>query len=208
MGISKVKTGFTRYTDGNLLTKGNYIVGKVTSNTTITSTTPSATDVGKAVGNFGDSIVAAQDGTKEDTVTKKAMRAALILELNSLGLFVQTASGGDPAIILSMGYDVVKTRAYVGLLAKPENFLVNAGPNSGSMALSAKAVPQSDFYEFESQLVDADAVAPADWITQTSTKRSCIISGLTPGAQYNFRVAGAGSNTGRVYSDVITKFVS
>ncbi len=208
MAISKLKTGFTRLTDGNLFTKGNYIVTKLNANTVIINPVPSVKDVDTTVGNFGDSIVAAQDGSKEDTAYKNAMRAALILILNNLGLFIQTASAGDEPTILSTGYDVVKTRAYIGLLPKPQNFEVNEGPNTGSVALSTGTVPKSDFYEFEYQVVDADAVVPADWITQTSTKKSCIISGLTVGGQYNFRVAGAGSNTGRVYSDVITKFVS
>ncbi len=208
MAISKVKTGFTKYTDNNLELKGNYIASKMNGNNNFANPTPTVATVQGATDEFSVSIVAAQDGTKENTANKNAMRAALILVLNNLAVFIQANGGGDETINLSSGYDVTKKHARVGLLAKPENFAVNAGPNSGSVKLSTNTVPKKAFYEFEYMVAGADENGVDGWFTQTSTKRSCIISGLMAGVQYSFRVAGAGADPGRVYSDIITKFVS
>jgi len=45
------------------------------------------------------------------------------------------------------------------------------------------------------------------WTSINSTKAKLVVSNLTSGVQYAFRVAGIGANPTVVYSDIVTSYV-
>jgi len=129
----------------------------------------------------------------------------LVELLQKLADYVQVASGGDEAIILSSGFDVCKKPSTIGPLDKPENFKVAMGKNRGSVLLSCDVVNHAQFYEFE--YTEGPATSNSVWTKVTITKHKLLIDGLISGKEYTFRVAGAGSDPSRVWSDTITTFV-
>jgi len=207
MGNSKVSKDFStsRYTDWGLSNKTNYIVDKMTGNVLFATPAPPLKDVTDANNAYITALGKVEYGTKEDTVIKNNLRAALIVLLKLLADYVQTTSNGDEAIILSSGFDVNKKPSVVGQLAKPDGLTVKPGDNKGSMVVSCNVVDYANFYEFE--FMELPAVVNSMWIQKTSTKRKMQIDGLTSGKQYNFRVAGAASDPSRIWSDEVSSFV-
>ena len=138
-------------------------------------------------------------------MNKNNLRASLVLILQQLGDYVQTASGGNEAIILTSGFDVNKKPSAVGVLDKPDNFKIAMGANRGSVVASCDVVDHAQFYEFE--YTEGTPTASSVWVKQTSTKHKILIENLVSGKEYTFRVAGAGSDPSRVWSNSITTFV-
>jgi hypothetical protein len=207
MGNSKVSKDFStgKYTDAGLSSKANYIVDQMTDNPAFATPTPPLKDVTDANNEYISALGKVEYGSKADTVIKNNLRAALIVLLKLLADYVQTTSNGDEAIILSSGFDVNKKPATVGELDKPTGFSVKPGNNKGSIMLSCYAVNNANFYEFE--YMELPVTANSVWIQKTTTKSKLVIDGLISGKQYNYRVAAAGSDPSRVWSDEISSYV-
>ncbi|MDR3653580.1 MAG: hypothetical protein P4L34_11515 [Paludibacter sp.] len=207
MGNSKVSKDFStgKYTDAGLSSKTNFIVGEMTDNAAFATPIPLLKDVTDANNEYIVALGKVEYGSKADTVIKNNLRAALTVLLKQLADYVQTTSNGDEARILSSGFDVNKKPATIGQLAKPIGFSVKPGTNKGSMILSCNVVSNADFYEFE--YMELPVTPNSVWIQRTSTKSKLVMDGLISGKLYNYRVAGAGSDPSRIWSDEISSYV-
>jgi hypothetical protein len=208
MGLTaKVSKDFSsnRYTDAELNVKAGHIVTCMTNNASFPNPLPTLAEVTTANAQYKESLDKVSDGSKADTVTKNNLRAALVLLLQLLADYVQVASQGDEAIILSSGFDVNKKPSTVGPLDKPQNFKVAMGQNKGSVVLSCDVVDHAQYYEFE--YTEGIPTVNSIWMKLTSTKHKLLIEGMVRGKEYTFRVAGAGSDQSRVWSETITTFV-
>jgi len=125
--------------------------------------------------------------------------------LKLLADYVQRTSDGDEAMILSSGFDVNKKPAPVGPLSRPEHIKVLPGDNKGSLIVNCDVVENANFYEvmYTQCPVSPDSV----WIQKTTTKHKLQIDGLPSGKEFCFKVAGAGSDPSRVWSDLVYSFV-
>ena len=207
MGNSKVSKDFStgKYSDAGLSNKANYIVDKMTGNSFFATPVPSLKDVTDANNAYIAALGKVEYGSKEDTVIKNNLRAALIALLKQLADYVQSTSNGDEANILSSGFDVNKKPSLIGQLDKPEGFTVKPGENKGSVVLNCNVVQYANFYEFE--FMELPATVNSMWIQKTGTKRKMQIDGLTSGKQYTFRVAAAGSDPSRIWSEEVSSYV-
>ncbi|MBP1638753.1 MAG: hypothetical protein H6Q17_336 [Bacteroidetes bacterium] len=207
MGTAKVVKTFSsaKYTDSGLDVKAGYIIERMTGNGAYPNPAPSLESLKLQVKNYHEALLNTQGGGKAETVIKNSLRKQLEEALSQEADYVQVASGGDEATILSSGFDVRKKSSTVGMLDKPTGFVVKMGENKGSVVALCDAVDYADFYEFS--YTHAPVTATSVWETKTTTKRSTIINGLTSGAEMAFRVAGAGSDLSRVYSNVIVTYV-
>jgi len=207
MGTAKVVKTFSsaKYTDSGLDVKAGYIIERMTGNAAYTNPVPSLDSLKLQVKNYHEALLNTQGGGKAETVIKNDLRKQLEEALSQEADYVQIASGGDEAIILSSGFDVRKKASTVGMLDKPTGFMVKMGENQGSVDASCDAVSYADFYEFG--YTHTPVTPNSVWVTQTTTKRRKIIDGLPSGAELAFRVAGGGSDSSRVYSNVIVTYV-
>jgi len=207
MGNSKVLTDFSsgEYTDLELSNKASNISTEMTGNAKFPAPVKELDAMNVANAAFKASLDKIENGTKEDTAIKKVNRASLEKALRILALYVQVTSDGDEAIILSSGFDVNSKHEPIGKLPKPEGFGVKVDVAPGTVIVFCNVIPGASFYEIEYSEVTADGVRK--WIKVTSTKRKLEIAGLISGKQYVFRMAGAGSNPARMWSDEIITFV-
>lgn len=207
MGNSKVSTGFSAslYSEAELVNKANYIIESMTGNTYFETPMPSISRLKTANDNFVTSLAKMESGSKQDTVVKNNNRFTLENILRALAAYVQLTSDGDEAIILSSGFDVNKKPAPIGQLTKPENLVVTQGANKGSVILSCDVVANANFYEFQYAL--SPVSAETTWILRTITRHKLQIDELISGKQYTFRVAGAGTDPSRVWSEEITSYI-
>jgi len=207
MGDAKVSTNFStgKYTDTGLSTKTSYVVEKMTGSTSFANPTPPLKEVTDANNAYIGALGKVEYGSKEDTVIKNNLRAALVVLLKLLADYVQTTSNGDEAIILSSGFDVNRKPSTVGILDKPVNFSVKPGKNKGSMTVGCDKVDSANYYEIE--YTEAPVTATSVWRQHTSTKSKTDMDGFISGVEYAYRMCGAGSNPARVWSDIIYSFV-
>jgi len=194
-----------KYSDEALEIKAQLIHDSMTGNTHFPTPDPPLADLLAAITNFQAAVLKAKNGSKEDTADKNAKRQTLVDLLHKLSYYVQLTSNGGETIILSSGFDVNKQPGTVGVLPKPENFKVSVGANKGSIDLSCDPVAHARFYEF--QYTEAPASVNSVWVLKTATKHKLLIEGLASGHQYTFKVAAAGSDPNRIWSDEISSYV-
>ena len=202
---SKVVKTYFKLSDKELVGKTKAIEVSMTDNSDFSNIEPPLTVLTAARNEFENAMGRADNGNKADTVIKNTCRETLLGVLIDLGDFVQRASKGDEAIILNSGFDVNRKPTTVGVLPKPENLTVRMGGNKGSVELSWSTIPNARFYEYEYSEVKGDT--DSIWITKTCTTRKALISSLSSGKQYAFRVAGAATTPERIYSDEVISFV-
>lgn len=207
MSIVKVTTDFSskNYTDSALSVQCAKIIDCMTDNTNYTAPIPALQDIKATLVSFNASLTKAEKGSQDDRIVKNSWRAKLEEQLKQLSLYVQLISKGDEVIISSSGFVVNKKPTAVGPLYKPENIMVKMGENKGTVHVSCDAIDRAMFYEYHYAEIIPDGTPV--WVHKTSTKHKTLIEGLTGGKQYIFRVAGAGSDPSRVWSDEITTFV-
>jgi len=207
MKNAKVAIDFSssKYTDAELSIKANQILDKMTNNKAFPEPDPTLDIVRTTNASYYQSLDQVKDGSREDTVIKNNLRKELEDQLRQLGDYVQRVSEGDQAVILSSGFDVHKKHEQIGPLQKPTNLIVKPGSNKGSMELACNVVAHAAFYVFEHRELPSEN--GNGWIQTTSTKRKVLLSGLTSGKQYAFRVAAAGADPARNWSDEINSYV-
>jgi hypothetical protein len=207
MTTSKVIRDFStgQYTDPELSVKASYVVEQMTGNTNFPNPSPPLEIISSSNAAFTEAINKAINGSKEDTVIKNNLRKQVETNLKLETDYVQQVSRGDEAIILSSGFDVNKKPTAIGPLPKATGLSIKTGDNKGTIQAFCNVVPNALFYEFE--YTDAPSNPASTWLKQTTTKHKLLIEGLTSGKQYVFRVAGAGSDPSRNWSDEISSFV-
>jgi hypothetical protein len=207
MGTVKVSTDFSlkNYSDTELSVAATTITDNMTGNSAFETPIPPLAEVKATIVSYLASLAKAEKGSQDDRVIKNSWRAKLESQLKDLALYVQLTSKGDAVIISSSGFYVNKKPSAVGPLAKPENVIIKMGANMGSVQVSCDAISSASFYEYEYAEVIQGGIL--NWVHKTCTKHKMLIEGLTSGKQYTFRIAGAGSDPSRVWSDQITTYV-
>lgn len=207
MKVYHVSKDFTsnKYSEPALNVKAGSIISEMTGNANFPTPVPTLEVVTSANDAFTLALKNAENGTKEDTVVKNNRKQELIALLKKLADYVQLASNGDEAIIISSGFDVNKKPSTVGPLEKATGLTVSMGTNRGSVVLDCDVVKNATVYLFEYTALPL--VADSIWIQKVSTKHKQQIENLTSGKEYVFRVAGAGSDPSRNWSDQISSFV-
>lgn len=206
MGNSKVSKDFSsgKFTDQELGTKATEVCQNMKDNPAFLNPTPSLEAVTSLTGSYINALAKAANGTKADTAIKCSLRAELETALKQEADYVQAASNGDEAIILSSGFDVNRHASTVGALAKPANFKVQPGTNRGELICSCDAVPGAYVYELD--FTEAPATATSVWQKVVNSKRKVTIK-VESGKQYVVRMVAIGSDTTRNWSDDLTSFV-
>ncbi|WP_163709385.1 fibronectin type III domain-containing protein [Mangrovibacterium lignilyticum] len=207
MSKSKVSIDFSgaRFTDSELSVEAKQLTDKTDGNPAFPTPSPELATIRTTIADYDKSLEAVKDGSREDTVVKNRIRAELEDLLSSLGLYVQQASNGDEALILSAGFSVHRAHEPIGPLVKPQNLMVKPASSNGAVLVSCNAVPHASSYLFEyRELVDT---SDNGWVPLPCTKSKLTISGLTSGKQYAFRITAVGSTQTLNWSDEVKSYV-
>ncbi|MEE1946928.1 fibronectin type III domain-containing protein [Pedobacter sp. KR3-3] len=197
----KIVTSFNRYRDTDLENKARTILASLTSNGNFASPQPSLNELQTALDNYSAALSHTENGSKLETVAKNESRQKLEDVLYRLALYVETIAGSNELVLVSSGYSLVKAETPVGRLPKAENFTVKI-PEKGMAQLRLDAIYGAESYQFEYR-----AAGTETWQVTVSSKSSLVLKDLPSGAQYEFRVAGIGAATERVYSNEIKSFI-
>ena len=207
MGTTKVILDFSpnRYSDLRIITKAGIIQEKMTGNEHFPTPEPPLPTLNIARAGFLAAYNKSVDESKEDTLLKNTARVELENILRQVGQYIQSASYGQEATILSSGFDMRKKAEPIGPLEQAMGLVVRYGINSGKVTMECNVIKNAVMYNFE--YTDASIVPDTHWISNMTTKRQINLNGLTSGKYYEFRVAGMNSDPSRNWSEPVSKLV-
>ena len=149
---------------------------------------------------------AAQETAKTKTSERNDAFDALCAGLSQLAGYVEAASGGDAAKILSAGMDVRADRTPPSVPPQATNLVLTAGDFPGTLdAMCDSQGPTAKSYEWQ---VSPDPMTESGWATKlTTTKSSATLPGLTSATKVWVRVRALGAAGPGPWSDPATKTV-
>ena len=123
--------------------------------------------------------------------------------LQALVSYVQSASGGDEAAILSAAMSVFAPRVAIGSLPAPGR--VRTRPNGSETSC---LVEWSPIYGAASYVVECATDPTGDWrVVAVSVRAEAEITGLASGTRYYFRVRAIGAAGDGPWSDIASKII-
>lgn len=200
MYLPKLIVTFRDYTDSDFGNRATEILGSLTDNANFPGLQLNALQT--AVAEFKAKLaVSGRWFPRVNTFEKNEARELCEKLLKSIAKECMNTAKENIEMLATTGFDLWKKRRPVGTLPKTIIMSATAGPNKGDLTIVAKKIARTTYYEFQLALVTNGIYGK--WVSYASTKKSIIISNLTSQSLYAIRVAAAGSNTERIWSDVI-----
>lgn len=205
--MAQVKLNLNRLTRDERLDLARQIHTQMTGNASFPTPSPALTALDAAITGLetgiGELDVLRQQA-KEKTVEVDSLDVDLSQVLRDLAAYVQNASAGDEAKILSAGMSVRDPGAPVAMT--PVTGLESSpGDDSGEVDLSWNPVRGASSYEIQSS---PDPMTASSWgHAGISTKSTFTLTGAPSGQRCWFRVRAVGANGPGAWSDPATKIV-
>lgn len=204
---AKIKKGYFTLSDPRLSEFAQSIISSLTGNQHYPDAGNELEEVRKALHSFDNSLkVPSGERTGSDAFQKEENRNDLENKLDFLYNYIVYKGGKNLVMLSSSGFPLVKEQTKPKGNAQPKNFKVTGGDQAGTMLMQCRNVQGSEtyFYEYK-QMPDADM---SDWQALANTNNSLLITNLSSGAKYSFRMAAVGPETGRgEWSEIITRFI-
>ena len=157
------------------------------------------------ISDFDAAMAAADGGGPEETAAKNDKRAVLVDLLRELASYVDDNHGNDMAKLLASGFQAASTNRAQSPLDIP---LIKEITNNGSGKLGVRIAPVANAKSFEARyalIPPGGAAGPWQHGGTFPNSRSILISGLTPGGNYQIQIRAVGGSTGySEWSDPIT----
>ncbi|MCP5560803.1 MAG: fibronectin type III domain-containing protein [Verrucomicrobiaceae bacterium] len=199
--MAKPKLELKKKTDLQLLAYAKNHIAKMTGNANFATPMPPAPELEAIVDGFEDwiaSVTLKENDYRQTVVEKDSSREEVVRMLTLRSGYVEAASGGDEAKILSSGFEVRSTATPVGALTAPGNLIAKAGDNEGEIFLDWDPLAGASIFEVDCKLhTDAENFQRVKSVTDSQL----LVTGLTPGAMYAFRVRGVGASGPGPWSD-------
>lgn len=184
------------------LIKTRFVITRMTGNPYFPSPNPTLATIATAANNLEAAALKAKTGGPDDTAAMRRKEVALDLLMRQLASYIESVANQNATtaeeVILSSGLEVQHKGAYIR-----SPFKAATTRNPGEIKVQYKAVPNSVFH-FQ---MCTDLSKP-DWKTISETTRSRIlVTGLTPGMWYYFRVRVLSKNTPTDWSEIISVYL-
>ena len=206
MQTLKLKKGTSRLTDLEFVGFVQGVMNNMSGNTHFPTPSPTEAVVEDKRTAMWDIMVTILDGngTRQDVRDKNALRNELEACMTQWLAYVNSKST-DITILQTSGFPLSKEPAPIGNLPKPTNFSVRSNA-AGSATLRCKAVYGADSYLYQYTLSPSPEVN--NWVNVSATACRTILTGLTQGACYKFRMCGVGAKGCGQWSDAINCYIS
>jgi len=190
------------------IAKGRHIVTSMTDNKSFPSPIPPLPEITTALDNLSEAFALVQSA-KSETSTRVAnqVNAEVIVDeaLTKLASYVESIAGKHHSLIMSAGMETKAPRSTPTTPDVPQGLSARAGDHEGEINLFWKAVPNTKSYTIEATNDPAIATSWTHVVIATSASR--VISNLTSGKRYWFRVAAVSAGGQSGWSEPATKVV-
>jgi hypothetical protein len=194
MDTYRTSLAFARLPDAGLNTFAGNGITKMTDNASFLTPLVSLANLTTAQANFAEAMVEAVHGGKIATAEKNAAREMLLSLLRQQAAYVQGIAGEDEPMLLSSGFNIVKTDHTQIALSQPIVERID-NPMSGQLGLKLRPVPTARAYEVQIRYGTNGWEA----VGVFTDSRKIVIPNLTPGTVYTMQSRAIGGTTG--YSD-------
>jgi len=205
--MARIRLNVRKLSVTDKIAKGRQIVTAMTNNTNFPSPNPPLTEVTALLDELAQDFALLQSARSEVTtrvVKQEKTSERLDQALTQLAGYVESVAGRNDALITSAGMETKAPRSTSTLPGVPQALSASAGEHDGEINLFWKAVPNARSYMIEANLDPATA----NW-TQVgvATSASKVITNLTSGKRYWFRIAAVGAGGQSGWSEHATKVV-
>jgi hypothetical protein len=198
-----VLIGFTSYTSGGILQKGNYIVDCMTGNVLYVDAGTKLTDVTDAIAAYNSAL-----GKKGKALNykelKKAARKVLNDALTALGIYVSEKYPLNVSNWLTSGYDVQTFDGETHTPGIPTNVKAKDTEHTTEAVVTYNKELFAEYYEGRNWK-QGDPV-PAG-ITATSKSQKMLFNKMTAGDTWNFQIRSKGSKGTSDWCQAVTLIV-
>jgi hypothetical protein len=186
----KITSGFKQFRDYELLGFSFDIKGKMQNNPTFPQPPAALGDLEQTLPVYQEVNRKASGGDEEMRFSKKAVRAKVIALLMELVDYVTITCNGDPAKLVSSGFELAKARGTKVMAAIKE--LNITADRSGEAITRVKRVAGAKAYihQYTTDPLMGDNV----WVNKVTTDPSYTFTGLKSKEKYWFQVIAVGLN--------------
>lgn len=206
--MTKIKLNLARLSIADLLLRAADIKTKMTGNANFTTPIPPLTELTTQITALTTSNNAYNQGEltqKQNKTARDNDAETLRALLSQLASYVEAASGGDAAKILSAGMDTKSVAAPIGVPEMVASLALTASDNEGELDAQWDPVRGAKSYEME---ISADPITASSWVMRPSVPKSLAkLTGLTSGSKVWVRVRAMGAAGPGAWSDPATKIV-
>ena len=178
---------------------------KMNGNALFADAADEVAELGTALAAYRTAVADAIRGGKHATTVRDQVRADVEVRMQLLASLVNRVAKGDPAIILSAGFDHNKAREPKGNCPRPVDFVAVVGQlGSRRVTLKVKPHPTARSYRFAYRAAGSSDA----WIEVSSHGCTRALEGLQQFMEYEFRCTYIGTNPDLLnYSDPVTATV-
>ena len=182
------KLGFNQLrTPSKLLERLKLHISKLTDNAYFPVTTPSVADMQTLTDELNDAIIQIKAGDKRLIPYRKTLVLQVENTIRRLSYNIQFLSGGNEEMIRSAGFDIRKGKGVTNPVGEVMHLTAEV-LGGGKIKLRWRKLDST----FMNYIEVTDNPVTGTWIPIGKTGRSSfIVTGLTPGALYYFRVYGS-----------------
>jgi hypothetical protein len=180
---------YIKLTDAELGNSALHVSAQVDGNANFTTSPVTPAALNTAATGFLAAMAVCQDGTKQDTLHKNALRDALISQLDELAAYVEITAKNNAEVMVSSGFNLTSTTAVKPAPVGAVSITAVSNAAGGSLNLAMDYGP--NVWAFETQV----STAPNVWVAAGyfTHPRNVTLTNLTPGTLYNIRVRVHGS---------------
>jgi hypothetical protein len=199
----RITNGHKQLRDNDLISFAHDVVAKMKSNPVFPEPPAALGNLEKVLPEYQGAITGARGGDEEKRFIRKAFRAEVIALLSELVEYVTLTANGDPAKLVSSGFELNKVRGTKAL--SPIKELKVTIDRTGEAVTQVKKVAGAKAYihQYASDPLTGDNV----WINKVTTNPSYTFTGLKSTEKYWFQVIAIGLNGQETASPPVSRVI-
>ena len=199
-----IKAGTSGLNAKGLVAKSEFVEGEMTGNVNFTTPNPTIVSLTAARVALVAAIAQSESRAIADIVVRNELALELRTLLVNLARYVNNVAAGDVDKAVTSGFEPAKRPEPSTHLDAPGKLEALHSAFEGCVDLRWKRVPDARMYQV--YMVAGDATDQTQWtVVAVCSRTSTRIKGLTPGADYSFRVTALGRIGEGPASGVVSK---
>lgn len=206
--MARIRLNLKNLSVNDKIAKGRQIVTAMTNNASFPNPNPPLTEITADLDELAQAFGMVQAAKSEVTtrvVAQENAETKVDQGLTKLAGYVESIAGKDDTLISRAGMETKASPSAPSVPGVPQAVSANAGEHEGEISLYWKGVPNARSYAIEAS---NDPATPTSWThIGIATSASKLITNLTSGKRYWFRVAAVSAGGQSGWSEHATKVV-